>query len=100
MHNEIGLHDESQRTASGRLYGTIGLRGRRHTPAGLDKRHDPGTARAPGEWWANTGWNGRSAETEEETIEVFLHDLSDKLARDALTRVKISLERRSRSRGL
>lgn len=48
----------------------------------------PAPGESPGEWWANTGWNGRSAETEEETIEVFLHDVSDELARDALTRGK------------
>ncbi len=48
----------------------------------------PAPGESPGEWWANTGWNGRSAETKEETIEVFLHDVSDELARDALTRGK------------
>jgi len=48
----------------------------------------PSPGESPGEWWANTGWNGRSAETEEETIEVFLRDVSYELARDALTRAK------------
>ena len=48
----------------------------------------PAPGESPGEWWANTEWNGRFAETEEETIAVFLHDVSDELARDALTRQK------------
>jgi pimeloyl-ACP methyl ester carboxylesterase len=48
----------------------------------------PAPGEPPGEWWANTKWNGRSAETEEETIEVFLQDVSQELARDALTREK------------
>jgi pimeloyl-ACP methyl ester carboxylesterase len=48
----------------------------------------PAPGESPGEWWANTGWNGRSAETEEEMIQVFLQDVPHELARDALTRVK------------
>ncbi len=48
----------------------------------------PAPGESPGEWWANTGWSGRSAETEEEMTEVFLHDVSPELARDALTRRK------------
>lgn len=48
----------------------------------------PAPGESPEEWWANTGWNGPSAETEEETIEVFLHDVPEELARDALARGK------------
>jgi pimeloyl-ACP methyl ester carboxylesterase len=49
----------------------------------------PAPGESPGEWWANTGWNGPSAAgTEEETIEVFLHDVPPELARDALARAK------------
>ncbi len=48
----------------------------------------PAPGESPGEWWANTAWNGRSPETEEETIDVFLNDVSYEMARDTLARAK------------
>jgi pimeloyl-ACP methyl ester carboxylesterase len=44
----------------------------------------PAPGESPGEWWGNTGWNGRSAETEEEMMDVFPAEL----ARTAIKRVK------------
>ena len=48
----------------------------------------PAPGESPGEWWGNTGWNGRSAETEEEMMDVFLHDVPADVARSAIKRVK------------
>lgn len=35
---------------------------------------------APGDWWANTGWDGTVPETEEAVREVFLHDVPPEVA--------------------
>ena len=48
----------------------------------------PAPGESPGEWWGNTGWNGRSAETAEEMMDVFLHDVPAELARTTIKRVK------------
>ena len=48
----------------------------------------PAPGELPGEWWGNTGWNGRSAETEAEMMDVFFHDVPADVAAAAIKRVK------------
>lgn len=48
----------------------------------------PAPGESPGEWWGNTGWNGRSGETDVETMEVFFHDVPEDLARATIRRGK------------
>lgn len=43
----------------------------------------PYPGESPGEWWANTGWDGTIPETDEAVRAVFLHDLPDDVAAES-----------------
>lgn len=42
---------------------------------------------SPGDWWANTGWDGEAPQTEEATARVFLHDLPPELVAESAAHV-------------
>lgn len=48
----------------------------------------PSPGEPPGDWWSKTGWPGRSAESKDEMMDVFLHDVSPELARATMNRAK------------
>jgi pimeloyl-ACP methyl ester carboxylesterase len=44
----------------------------------------PATGESAGEWWANTGWSGKTPETEQDFMEVFFHDVPPEVTAEAL----------------